>query len=156
MKRVNLGDEYVGKVEEGIQARVEKVTKRVTDPVQVQAISNFATKIRDSINQHRDNIPTHPTPITPNSKKYDEELSSKVDATAELLSAIVTRVRKHRNEIPQLVTSFKLPPRKYAPTNEPAKTDNIQIDGILCQPTTRLIFFNIQLLCHALFFIHLP
>ena len=132
MKRVKLDDTYVANVEEGTRSRLEKATRRGMDPVQVQALSNFATKIRNTIDEHRDDtITISTTPATPNSKKYEEELSKRVDVMGDLLSAIVSRVLKHRTDTPQIVESIKPPPKKPVPTNEPAvKIDNPQVDGI--------------------------
>eukprot|EP00026_Physarum_polycephalum_P012249 Phypoly_transcript_12539.p1 GENE.Phypoly_transcript_12539~~Phypoly_transcript_12539.p1 ORF type:complete len:327 (+),score=69.47 Phypoly_transcript_12539:50-982(+) len=133
--RVNtLDDKYFGTVEEGIKARLEKVTKRGTDNARVQAISNFATNILKTLDNRTNDVP-HPatpnTPTTPNTRRHDEEVLKKVDILDEQLSRIVSRVLKHRKETPQIVASVKLPPSEPpSTTNSHSETDNTQIDDI--------------------------
>jgi hypothetical protein len=141
MKRVKLDDNYFANVEEGTRARLDKATKRGMDPAQVQAISTFANKIRSTIDEHRDNIPTTSTnPTTPNTKKHEANLQ----VMSDQLSAIVSRVLKHRSETPRIVENIKSPPKKPTPTNEPStKPDSTQIDGIFkiihCTCLSRLL-----------------
>lgn len=144
MKRVKLDENYVANVVEGSRARLEKATKRGLDPAQVQALSNFAEKIRTTIDEHRDTTssttPTPTTPSTPNSKLYTADLTRRVEIQADLLSAIVARVLKHRSETPRLLESTKASHKKpQGPTPDPlpstsesqAKNENnVQIESI--------------------------
>lgn len=123
------------KVEEGRRARIDKATKRGMEDEDIQSLNKFADKLRDTVESHRDTTAVSAT-------NDDEELSKRIDILGDLLSAIVSRVLKHRKETPQIVEQpIKLPPKPQ----QPATTSSSQISGPQVDSITKEKYITINM-----------
>jgi hypothetical protein len=124
MKRLKLDNKFIEKVVEGERGRLDKATSRGMPPAQIQALTNFATKIRTTIDEQRD---TSNTTTSNNTQQLEE----KIDILGKHLSTIVARVQQYRNDTKLLEEPFKPPHNTSQETAAPlTNTNKSQIDGI--------------------------
>lgn len=128
MRRLKLDKSFLDKVDEGNKARIEKVTSRGMEAEDVQALNKFAEKLRGTVESHMDL-----NEINSTTNDNDEELSKRIDILGDLLSAIVSRVLKHRKETPQIVEQpINLPPNPQPSTTTPASNiPGPQVESII-------------------------